>query len=118
MLKSYENWITLILNNQQNWFGTLFHAPRFSIATKCAEFSTKSLIVLTKLLFDILGTTFMRQTYKKLGQLEPVDQTDFANYLKDTYSYIDGDNIAIWGWVSWKIWWSQLAKWIGLPLEQ
>ncbi|CAK8673557.1 unnamed protein product [Clavelina lepadiformis] len=44
------------------------------------------------------GYKFMRQTYKKLGQYEPEDQTDFAKYLVDTYSYIDAENVAIWGW--------------------
>jgi len=42
----------------------------------------------------------MRQAYKKLGQNEPVDQTDFAKYLVNTYDYIDSSKVAIWGWVS------------------
>ena len=42
----------------------------------------------------------MREAYLKLGQNEPVDQTDFANYLFGQYPAIDQDNVALWGWVS------------------
>jgi len=42
----------------------------------------------------------MRQAYKKLGQNEPEDQTDFAKYLIETHDYIDSSRVAIWGWVS------------------
>ena len=42
----------------------------------------------------------MREAYKKLGQNEPVDQTEFANYLLNQYKYLDKNNVAIWGWVS------------------
>jgi len=44
------------------------------------------------------GYKFMQEVYKKLGQYEPVDQTDFAIHLLDTHSYLDKDNVAIWGW--------------------
>ena len=41
----------------------------------------------------------MRENYLMLGQHEPEDQTDFAKYLRDNFDYIDGERIAIWGWV-------------------
>jgi len=44
------------------------------------------------------GYKFMREVYKQLGQKEPVDQTAFANYLATEHSYIDKENMAIWGW--------------------
>jgi len=44
------------------------------------------------------GYKFMREAYKKLGQNEPVDQTEFANYLLNQYKYLDKNNVAIWGW--------------------
>ena len=40
----------------------------------------------------------MRENYLKLGQNEPVDQTDFAAFLGEM-PYIDETKIAIWGWV-------------------
>lgn len=43
------------------------------------------------------GDRFMQQIYLKLGQYEPIDQTDFAKYM-GSMDFIDADNIAIWGW--------------------
>lgn len=43
------------------------------------------------------GDRFMMQIYQKLGQFEPVDQTDFAKWMGQK-DFIDEDNIAIWGW--------------------
>ena len=42
----------------------------------------------------------MREAYLKLGQNEPIDQTDFANHLIGEYPAIDSSNVALWGWVS------------------
>lgn len=44
------------------------------------------------------GRDFEKQLYKKLGQYEVVDQIDAANYLTDTYDFIDEDRLGIWGW--------------------
>ena len=41
----------------------------------------------------------MRANYGALGQLEPIDQSEFARYLVDNFDYIDGDHVALWGWV-------------------
>ena len=48
----------------------------------------------------LIGYKFMREAYLKLGQNEPIDQTDFANYLIGEYPAIDSSNVALWGWVS------------------
>ncbi len=44
------------------------------------------------------GRDFEKQIYKKLGQYEVVDQIDAANYLTETYDFIDEDRLGIWGW--------------------
>nr|XP_039253153.1 prolyl endopeptidase FAP-like isoform X1 [Styela clava] len=44
------------------------------------------------------GYKFMRQVYKKLGQMEPEDQRDFAQWLISQNDWIDPANVAIWGW--------------------
>jgi len=44
------------------------------------------------------GYKFMRANYGALGQLEPIDQSEFARYLVDNFDYIDGDHVALWGW--------------------
>ena len=41
----------------------------------------------------------MRENYRKLGQHEPEDQTDFANYLINNHEWIDSNHVGIWGWV-------------------
>ena len=41
----------------------------------------------------------MRENYKKLGQHEPEDQTDFARHLVNTYDYIDPAHVGVFGWV-------------------
>lgn len=43
------------------------------------------------------GADFMKCTYLKLGELESKDQVETAKYLA-TLSYVDKDNIGIWGW--------------------
>ncbi|MGL5731463.1 MAG: S9 family peptidase, partial [Bacteroidales bacterium] len=43
------------------------------------------------------GEKFAKQTYLKLGQKEAHDQVEAASYLK-TLSYVDANNIGIWGW--------------------
>lgn len=43
------------------------------------------------------GDAFMQQVYKKLGQNEPADQTDFGSYMA-SLDFIDESKIAIWGW--------------------
>ena len=52
------------------------------------------------LLLLFKGYKFMREAYLKLGQNEPIDQTDFANHLIGEYPAIDSNNVALWGWVS------------------
>lgn len=42
----------------------------------------------------------MREAYLKLGQNEPVDQTNFAKHLVDLFPAIDPTKVALWGWVS------------------
>lgn len=54
----------------------------------------------------------MRQAYLKLGQNEPVDQTDFAKFLA-AKPYIDESLVAIWGWVSSK---EGIIYFVELPL--
>ena len=44
------------------------------------------------------GRDFEKQIYKKLGQYEVVDQIDAANYMTETYDFIDEDRLGIWGW--------------------
>lgn len=43
------------------------------------------------------GADFEKSTYLKLGDLESKDQVEAASYLA-TLSYVDKDNIGIWGW--------------------
>lgn len=43
------------------------------------------------------GEEFAKQTYLNLGQKEALDQVEAAKYLK-TLSYVDANNIGIWGW--------------------
>jgi dipeptidyl-peptidase-4 len=43
------------------------------------------------------GEEFSKQTYMKLGRLESDDQISTARYLSQQ-SYVDANNIAIWGW--------------------
>lgn len=43
------------------------------------------------------GSEFEKSTYLKLGALESKDQVETALYL-GTLSYVDKDNIGIWGW--------------------
>lgn len=43
------------------------------------------------------GRNFMKQTYKKLGQLETADQIAVAKELAKE-SYVDSERIGIWGW--------------------
>ncbi len=43
------------------------------------------------------GEDFRKQTYLRLGKYESDDQVETAKYL-GTLSYVDKDNIAIWGW--------------------
>ncbi|MGQ8335503.1 S9 family peptidase [Sunxiuqinia sp. A32] len=43
------------------------------------------------------GEDFRKVTYMQLGKNESNDQIDAAKYLQ-TLPYVDGDNIAIWGW--------------------
>ncbi|CAD5116647.1 DgyrCDS5517 [Dimorphilus gyrociliatus] len=44
------------------------------------------------------GTHFMHLLYRKVGTLEVEDQITGAKYFRDTYEFIDGDKMAIWGW--------------------
>lgn len=43
------------------------------------------------------GADFEKQIYQRMGYLEAKDQVETALYLKKL-SYVDGDNIGIWGW--------------------
>lgn len=43
------------------------------------------------------GEEFAKQTYLNLGQKEARDQVEAAKYL-GSLSYVDGNNIGIWGW--------------------
>ena len=43
------------------------------------------------------GSDFEKSTYLKLGDLESKDQVEAASYLA-TLTYVDMDNIGIWGW--------------------
>ncbi|HAH22518.1 MAG TPA: S9 family peptidase [Prolixibacteraceae bacterium] len=43
------------------------------------------------------GEEFRKMTYEQLGKYESDDQVEAARYL-GTLSYVDKDNIAIWGW--------------------
>ncbi|MDZ7690067.1 MAG: S9 family peptidase [Balneolaceae bacterium] len=44
------------------------------------------------------GRDFEKQVYKKLGQLEVVDQIDAASYVVENYDFVDSNRIGIWGW--------------------
>ena len=43
------------------------------------------------------GTDFLYKVYKKLGYYEPLDQIAFARHLSDTYDFVDGSRMAVWG---------------------
>lgn len=43
------------------------------------------------------GDRFMKQIYERLGQFEPIDQTDFGIFMGNK-DYIDESKMAIWGW--------------------
>ena len=44
------------------------------------------------------GDKFMHLLYKKLGQLEPIDQVDTARHILNTHPAIDPQRTAIYGW--------------------
>jgi len=44
------------------------------------------------------GDSLLQEIYRRMGTVEIEDQIKVAKYLKDTYSYIDPDRMAIWGW--------------------
>ena len=44
------------------------------------------------------GDKFMHLLYKKLGQLEPIDQSQTAKHILDTHPAIDPQRTAIYGW--------------------
>jgi len=44
------------------------------------------------------GEGIAHMMYKKLGQFEKKDNTELANYLAQTYDWIDENRVAIWGW--------------------
>ena len=44
------------------------------------------------------GDDLLFEIYYKLGQPEVQDQIDVTKQLVDQYSFIDKDNVAIWGW--------------------
>ncbi len=43
------------------------------------------------------GADFKKSTYKQLGKLEQIDQTDAAKYFANL-PYVDSSRIGIWGW--------------------
>ena len=44
------------------------------------------------------GDKFMHTLYRRLGQLEPVDQVEVAQHILNTNSFIDPSRTAIYGW--------------------
>lgn len=44
------------------------------------------------------GDGIAHMMYKKLGQFEKKDNTELAQYLAQTYDWIDESRVAIWGW--------------------
>uniref|UniRef100_A0A1B6HM76 Venom dipeptidyl peptidase 4 n=1 Tax=Homalodisca liturata TaxID=320908 RepID=A0A1B6HM76_9HEMI len=47
---------------------------------------------------NLMGLKARYAIYKKLGQVEVADQLTVIKYLQDTYSFIDRNRTASWGW--------------------